>query len=72
MSFMAQIKLKYVNSFYDRHGKLRHLFRYPGITACPAHPTSWTRINPRSPALVSNRSKSVQSERWLEASMLPS
>ena len=28
---MAQIKLKYVNSFYDRHGKLRHLFRYPGI-----------------------------------------
>ena len=27
---MAQIKLKHVNSFYGRHGKLRHLFRCPG------------------------------------------
>jgi integrase/recombinase XerD len=27
---MARIKLRYVNSFYDRHGRLRHLFRYPG------------------------------------------
>src|SRR5262245_51683302 len=27
---MAAIKLKYVNSFYDRHGKLRHLVRVPG------------------------------------------
>jgi integrase len=27
---MAKINLKHVNSFYDRHGRLRHLFRYPG------------------------------------------
>lgn len=27
---MAKIKLPHVNSFYDRHGKLRHLFRYRG------------------------------------------
>jgi hypothetical protein len=27
---MATLKLKYVNSFYDRHGKLRHQCRIPG------------------------------------------
>jgi integrase len=27
---MASIKLKYVNSFYDRHDKLRHVCRVPG------------------------------------------
>jgi integrase/recombinase XerD len=27
---MAKISLRYVNSFYDRHGKLRHLCRIPG------------------------------------------
>lgn len=27
---MARINLKHVNSFYDRHGKLRHLCRIPG------------------------------------------
>ena len=30
---MATIKLKHVNSFYDRHGKLRHLVRLPGHRA---------------------------------------
>jgi integrase len=30
---MATIKLKHVNSFYDRHGKLRHLVRVPGHKA---------------------------------------
>jgi integrase len=30
---MATIKLKHVNSFYDRHGKLRHLIRVPGQKA---------------------------------------
>src|SRR4051812_46770280 len=28
--FMAKVKLKYVNSFRDRHGKLRHQMRVPG------------------------------------------
>ena len=27
---MARIRLRYVNSFTDRHGKLRHYFRRPG------------------------------------------
>ena len=30
---MATIKLKHVNSFYDRHHKLRHLVRVPGQRA---------------------------------------
>jgi len=30
---MATIKLKHVNSFYDRHGKRRHLVRVPGHKA---------------------------------------
>jgi integrase len=30
---MASIRLKHVNSFYDRHGKLRHLARVPGQKA---------------------------------------
>ena len=30
---MATIKLKHVNSFYDRHHKLRHLVRVPGQKA---------------------------------------
>jgi hypothetical protein len=28
---MAAIKLKHVNQFYDRHGKLRYLCRPPGF-----------------------------------------
>jgi hypothetical protein len=66
MGFMAQIKLKHVNSFYDRHGKLRHLFRYPGTKSLTLPGL------PGSPDFVSNRLKSVQSERWSGASMLPS
>ena len=39
---MATIKLYRVNSFRDRHGKLRHLFRVPGrpSVALPGLPGS--------------------------------
>src|SRR5436305_9085796 len=30
---MAQLRLKYVNSFRDRHGLMRHYFRRPGVEA---------------------------------------
>src|SRR5215471_6908251 len=34
---MVRIRLKYINSFVDRHGKWRHYFRRPGhkIVALP-------------------------------------
>ena len=32
---MAQIELKYVQRFHDRHGKLRHYFRQPGAKRVP-------------------------------------
>jgi integrase len=32
---MARLKLKFVNQFRDRHGKLRHYFRRPGSRSVP-------------------------------------
>jgi len=32
---MAQLRLQYVNSFRDRHGRMRHYFRRPGCKAVP-------------------------------------
>ena len=32
---MTRIKLRYVNEYYDRHGKLRRYFRRPGSRAIP-------------------------------------
>ena len=32
---MARIKLRYVNEFIDRHGKLRYYFRRPGSRSVP-------------------------------------
>lgn len=32
---MAQVKLKYINSFRDRHGRLRYYVRRPGFKAMP-------------------------------------
>jgi len=32
---MAQIELKFVQRFRDRHGKLRHYFRRPGAKRVP-------------------------------------
>jgi hypothetical protein len=32
---MTRLKLKYVNEYRDRHGKLRRYFRRPGARAIP-------------------------------------
>ena len=59
---MAKIELKFVNSFYDRHGKLRHQFRRKGhpkklLPGLPDRPRSWKptrrcyRENRRAPTL---------------------
>jgi hypothetical protein len=34
-SAMTRIKLKYVNEYMDRHGKVRRYFRRPGCRAVP-------------------------------------
>jgi integrase/recombinase XerD len=62
MSFMAKIKLKHVNSFYDRHGKLRHLFRYPGTKSftLPGLPGSPEFMDAYQSALAGIGVKSVE------------
>ena len=32
---MARIRLKHVNAFRDRHGRLRYYFRRPGFKSVP-------------------------------------
>jgi hypothetical protein len=51
---MTRIKLKYVNAFIDRHGKIRYYFRRPGSRSVklPGLPGSFEFMNAYQAALA--------------------